>query len=94
MINKIIEFWKHSYQSDKIAFYNELVSFVFTVAVSMYLAINADSPDLRWVYPGFMVGALTGCYAYWRRQIFWPMILTGYFVCVNLFGLGRAWGVW
>lgn len=94
MINKVVRFWKESYSSDRTAFYFELISFVFTVGVSMYLAINADSPDMRWVYPGFFVGAVTGCYAYYRRQLLWPMLLTGYFSIINVFGLGRAWGIW
>jgi len=38
MKNRIVEFWKSSYHSDKVAFYFELVSFIFTVGASMTLA--------------------------------------------------------
>ena len=37
----IKDFWMSSYYSDKIAFYNELISFVFIVGASMTLAITA-----------------------------------------------------
>lgn len=94
MVKKIIEFWKQSYYTDRIAFYCELISFVFTVGASMVLAINAVSPDMRYVYPGFFIGAIAGCYGYYRRLLVWPMLLTGYFIIVNIFGFGRALGYW
>jgi len=46
------------------------------------------------VYPGFLVGALTQCYASYRRGAAWVMILTFYFACVNIFGYGVAAGWW
>jgi hypothetical protein len=94
VIEKIQQFWVNSYRTDRIAFYNEIISFVFTVSASMYLALYAYNPDMRFVYPGFLIGAATGFYAYYRRQLLWPMILTGYFCCVNIFGFGRAISWW
>jgi len=91
---QIIEFWKKSYHSDKTAFGLELISFVFTVAASLYLAIHAADPDMRFVYPGFFVGAITQCYAALRRGAAWVMLLTFYFAIVNVFGFGRAMGYW
>jgi len=88
------EFWINSYKNDKLAFAFELVSFIFTVAASMYLAVNADNPDMRYVYPGFFVGATTQMYASWRRGAAWIMLLTFYFSLVNIFGFGRALGWW
>lgn len=94
MKETIKQFWVNSYRSDRTAFYNELISFVFTVGASLYLALNAQDPDMRYVYPGFLIGATAGCYAYYRRELLWPMILTGYFCGVNIFGFGRAIGWW
>ena len=54
----IKEFWLSSYQSDKVAFYFELVSFVFIVGASMTMAITADNPDMRYIY-GYFIGSLT-----------------------------------
>jgi hypothetical protein len=93
-MNKIKKFWSQSYHSDKIAFYFELVSFIFTVGASMTLALTADQPDMRIVYPGFFIGSLTATYAHYRRELAWPMILVGYFSIMNVFGFGVANGWW
>jgi len=92
--SKIVDFWSNSYRSDKTAFGLELTSFVFTVAASLTLAINAQNPNMLIVYPGFLVGALAQCYASYRRGAAWVMLLTAYFSCVNVFGFGRAAGIW
>jgi len=94
MKQRIIDFWKSSYQSDKIAFYFELVSFIFTVGASMTLALTAYDPDMRLVYPGFFIGSVTAVYAHYRRALAWPMMLVGYFSIVNVFGFGVANGWW
>jgi hypothetical protein len=94
MIDKVRAFWLRSYQSDKQAFYFELVSFIFTVGASLTLAITAMDPDMRYIYPAFFIGATTQCYASYRRGAAWVMILTGWFTCVNVFGYGVAIGLW
>ena len=93
-MNKVIEFWLNSYHSDKTSFYLELISFVFTVGASLTLALNADAPDMRIVYPGFFIGSLTAVFAYKRRQLVWPFLLTMYFAFVNVLGFGKAMGYW
>ena len=93
-MEKVQEFWLNSYQTDKVAFVFEMISFVFTVAASLYLAVNAAKPDMQLVYPGFFVGAITQTYASWRRGAAWIMLLTFYFSLVNVFGFGRATGWW
>ena len=92
MIHKIAEFWINSYRSDRKAFWFELTGFVFTVAASMYLAINANDPDMRIVYPVSMVGVMAQVYASYRRGAAWVLLLTSYFCCINIFGFGRAMG--
>ena len=94
IIQPIKNFWIQSYQSDKVAFTFELISFIFTVGASLTLAVTADNPNMAVVYPGFFIGSLTGVYAYYRRGIAWPMLLTAYFACVNVFGFGVAIGIW
>jgi len=94
MLDKIKNFWLHSYETDRVAFYFELVSFVFTVGASLTLAFTADSPDMTVVYPGFFIGSLTAVYAYYRRKLAWPMMLTTYFGVVNVFGFSVAIGWW
>lgn len=94
MIDKIKTFWGHSYESDRIAFFFELISFVFTVGASLTLAINADNPNMLIVYPGFFVGSITQCYASLRRGAAWVTLLTFYFALVNVFGYGVAAQWW
>jgi len=93
-MNRMLEFWASSYHSDKVAFFFELISFVFTVGASLTLALNADSPDMRVVYPFFFIGSWTAVYAYYRRKLAWPMMLTTYFGFVNVFGFGVAMQWW
>ena len=91
-MQKIKDFWINSYKSDKIAFSFELVSFIFTVGASMTLAITAKGPNMLLVYPAFFVGSTTQCYASYRRGAAWVMLITGWFVCVIIFGYGVAAG--
>lgn len=93
-MNRIINFWKHSYETDRIAFYFELISFIFTVGASLTLALNAHDPDMRVVYPFFFIGSWTAVYAYYRRKLAWPMMLTTYFGFINVFGFGVAMQWW
>ena len=94
MFSKVRSFWLRSFESDRTAFYFELVSFIFTVGASLTLAITAADPDMTIIYPGFFIGAVTQCYAAYRRGAAWVMILTFYFSCVNIFGYGVAAGWW
>jgi hypothetical protein len=84
MIDRIRDFWIESFKSDKIAFGFELVSFVFTVAASLTLALNARDPNMLIIYPFFFIGSVTQCYAAVRRGAAWVMLLTGYFAVVNV----------
>jgi len=89
-MQKIKDFWMHSYHTDKVAFYFEVISFIFTVGASATLALTAMNPDMRIVYPFFFIGSLTGLYGYYRRHLAWPMALTAWFVFVNILGFSRA----
>lgn len=93
-MQKIVSFWTDSYQSDRIAFAFELLSFIFTVGASLTLALNARDPNMLYVYPGFFVGSVSQCYASFRRGAAWVMMLTFYFSIVNVFGFGIAIGWW
>ena len=93
-MEQIKAFWLNSYHSDKTAFTCELISFIFTVGASMTLALTAKDPNMLIVYPAFFVGSTTQCYASYRRGAAWVMLLTGWFVCVNVFGYGVAASWW
>lgn len=93
-MQKIKDFWSASYHSDQIAFWFEMLSFIFTVGASVTLAITARDPNMAIIYPGFFVGAVSSFYANWRRQLGWGMLLTGYFAIINVFGFGRSLSWW
>lgn len=93
-MQRVQDFFTQSYHSDRTAFYFEMISFVFTVAASLTMAITADNPSLEYIYPAFFVGSTTQCYASYRRGAAWVMLLTGYFACINVFGFGRALAWW
>ena len=90
MSAKVRSFWLRSFESDQTAFYCELVSFIFTVGASLTLAITAADPDMTIIYPAFFIGAVTQCYAAYRRNAAFVMILTGYFAVINVYGYGVA----
>jgi len=93
-MHKIADFWVQSYKSDRVAFWFELISFIFTVSASMTLALNAANPNMLMVYPLFLLGSSTQAYASYRRGLPWILLLTSYFVCVNILGFGVAAGWW
>ena len=93
-MQSVKQFWINSYTSDKTAFTFELISFIFTVGASLFLAINADNPNMLIVYPGFFIGSITQLYASWRRGAAWIMLLTFYFAIINVFGYGVATKWW
>jgi hypothetical protein len=93
-MKQIAEFWLQSYRSDPTAFVFEMISFIFTVSASLYLALNAKSPNMLFVYPGFFVGSITQLYASYRRRSAWIMLITFYFAVINVFGFGVASSWW
>ena len=93
-MQKIKDFWSASYHRDKVAFWYDMVSFIFTVAASLSLALTAREPNMAVIYPGFFLGAITSFYANYRRQVAWTMLLTAYFAVVNVIGFGRALFWW
>ena len=87
------KFWIRSYTTDRIAFFFEMVSFIFTVSASMTLALTARDPNMLNIYPLFFIGSSTQCYAAIRRGSVWVTLLTGYFAIINVFGYMVAKGV-
>ncbi len=75
-----------SYHHDKIAFYFELVGMLFTITGSMILALTAKDPNMLVIFPFYLIGSATGLYAYYRKQAIWTIVLTAYFVVINIIG--------
>ena len=89
-MQRIRDFCSANFRSDSRAFALEMTSFGFTVVASFMMAFTAAQPDLRIIYPIFFIGSLAGCWAYVRRRLAWPVMLTAYFMLINVYGFGRA----
>jgi hypothetical protein len=88
------KFWLNAYRANPYLFWVELVAILFTISGSLVLALNADDPDLSVVYPMFFVGSCLQAWVSYRRQAAWIMVLTIYFIGVNILGFGRSIGMW
>jgi len=92
--NKIVDYFRQSYQQDKLCFWLEMVSTLVNIIASMTLALNATNPDMRIVYPFFIVGSALAVFTFYRRKLIWPTMLVGYFFCMNILGFGIAMRFW
>jgi len=92
--NKIIVYFKQSYQQDKLSFWLEMIMTMFNIIASMTLALNATDPDMRIVYPFFLIGSGLAIYTFYRRKLIWPTMLVSYFFCANALGFGIAMRWW
>lgn len=80
--NALIRSWQH----DHIAFVFEMIGTFFTIAGSLLLALTAEDPNMLIIFPIYEVGSVSLLYAYYRRQMVWSILLTGYFVVINIVG--------
>lgn len=89
-MKKLNAWFFSSYHSDPTAFYLEIAAAVFSVVASLALAIYAQNPDMRWIYPLYFIGGITGAIACQRRSLVWPLMLNVWFILVNILGWSRA----
>ena len=80
IFKRVKKFCLHSYETDHTAFTCELISLVFAVVASLMLAVTAEAPNMKYIYPGFFVSCTAATYGYYRRKLAWPMILTSYYL--------------
>lgn len=92
--NKIKEFWVRSYTSDRKAFYLEMVASILVIISTTSIAVTADNPPMHLIYPITFTSALVSIWAYIRRGVAWPLLITIYFSFVHIFGFGRAMLWW
>lgn len=92
-MQRVKDWFLSSYHSDNTAFYLEIASAVFSIVASLALAISAQHPDMRLIYPVYFAGGVAGAWACMRRGLVWPLILNLWFCFVNILGWFRAMGV-
>jgi hypothetical protein len=88
------QFWQRSYSSDQKAFWAETIASIAVVTGNTLLAVTADAPPMYIIYPINFVSAVFSVYAYRRRGLAWPLVITSYFIVMQWFGFGRSLGWW
>ena len=86
MFGVLKEFWVESYTTDKRAFYLEVFSVAVTVWGSALLTFTSPGPDMKWVFPLYLLGSTTLAYAAYRRRIIWTCFLATWFTIMNVIG--------
>lgn len=86
LLREIKEFWRVSYDSDRIAFYLELISVFFTIMGSLLLTFGSPNPNMAQVFPLYLIGSSTLAVACWRRKIIWTLVLASWFTAMNVIG--------
>ena len=59
MYQLLKEFWVTSYKTDKLAFYLEVFSVTVTIVGSYLLTFTSPGPDMRWIFPLYLLGSTT-----------------------------------
>ena len=84
------EFWVTSYKTDKLAFYLEVFSVAVTIAGSYLLTFTSPEPDMKWIFPLYLMGSSTLAVAAFRRRIIWTCVLASWFTIMNVIGNFRV----
>lgn len=92
MYGKLRRFWIDAYQSDRTAFWLEMINFFFSVGASISLATTAQHPPMHLIYPFYFVGSISQMVASMRRGQPWVVLVTMWFSCMNVVGWTRAMG--
>jgi hypothetical protein len=86
MLKLLKEFWVTSYKTDRVAFYLEVFSVTVTIAGSYLLTFTSPGPDMRSIFPLYLLGSSTLAYASFRRRIIWTCVLASWFTIMNIIG--------
>ncbi len=86
-MDRVLTALQKHYDRDPTAYLFEMFGMMFTVAASALMALTAKDPNLAIIYPMFLVGSMSGLVAYYRLQMIWSIVLTGWFVFINVVGL-------
>ena len=90
MYRLLKEFWVNSYKTDQVAFWYELVSVLVTIIGSCILTFTSPHPLMHYVFPLYLIGSSTLCYASYRRRNIWIVALSGCFTLINIIGNYRV----
>lgn len=85
-MGKIKNALTRSWEEDRVSFIWELIGVAFTIAASLMLATTAKNPNMLAIFPMYEVGSIALMCVYYRKHMVWSVVLTAYFVVINLVG--------
>tara|TARA_B100000989_G_scaffold266807_1_gene220531 strand:+ start:175 stop:450 length:276 start_codon:yes stop_codon:yes gene_type:complete len=88
-LEKIKNFWLNSYNSNKVAFYFEMVSAITVIIGSAILTYTVLEPRPDIFIPFYFIGSTTGFVGAYYRNSAWVMVLTFWFTTMNTVALYR-----
>ena len=88
-MEKIKNFWVNSYNSNKVAFYFEMVSAITVIIGSAILTYTVLEPRPDIFIPFYFIGSATGFVGAYYRNSAWVMVLTFWFTIMNTVALYR-----
>lgn len=66
-MNKIIDFFKHSYATDRLAFYAEIVETTVLIIASAILSFTILDPATEIFIPLYLLGSMLAVFSTYRR---------------------------
>lgn len=86
-MNKVLEFFKSSYQTSPIAFWCEMIEAAFLISASAILSFTILDPN-GWAFvPLYLVGSMLGIVSAVLRQAAFVIVLCSWFTIMNLIAL-------
>lgn len=67
IFNKVYNFFKHSYTTDRIAFYAEILETILLVSASAILSFTITDPATKIFIPLYLAGSLLAMFSTYRR---------------------------
>ena len=81
-MNKIINFFKHSYATDRLAFYAEIVETTVLIIASAILSFTILDPATEIFIPLYLLGSMLAVFSTYRRGST-AILLVSWFTIMN-----------
>ena len=82
MFTKILNFFKHGYKTDRVAFYAEIVETILLVSASAILSFTITDPATKIFIPLYLAGSVLAMFSTYRRGSS-AIILCTWFTIMN-----------
>jgi len=90
-VQSIRDFYIDSLKSDPIAHYAEMIGAVAVIIGSSILTWTVLTPRPDIFVPFYFVGSCASFFGAYRRGLPWVLVLTGWFIIMNMIALSRLY---